>query len=119
MLDQKSKSKVIKKYQTHADDTGSTQVQIAIISTEIKRLVEHLKEHKKDHSSRLGLLKKIGERRRLLRYLEGENIEEFEKLVKELKLKVAKRFDKRRDALLEEPLLEKNEEEVEEDNVKT
>ncbi len=105
MLDVKTKARVIKKYQTHGEDTGSTQVQAAILSAEIKHLSEHLKIHKKDHSSRLGLLKKIGERRRLLRYLEGENIEAFEKLVKELKLKVAKRFDRRRDELSVDPLL--------------
>ncbi len=113
MLYQKEKEKIIKKFQTHAGDTGSTQVQIAILSEEIKRLGEHLKMHKKDHSSRLGLLKKIGERRRLLRYLERENEKEFEDLVKKLRLKVSKKIDRRKEALLEEEnssLPENNEE---------
>lgn len=105
MLDAKAKAKVIKKFQTHESDTGSSQVQIAVLSEEVKRLSGHLKTHKKDHSSRLGLLKKIGERRRLLRYLEREDAQEFEKLVKALNLKVAKKFDKKKGELLEEEAL--------------
>ena len=69
-------------------------MQIAILTEEIKQLTEHLKTHKKDFSSRRGLLKKVGERRRLLRYLERENPDSFEALVKRLKLKIAKRYDK-------------------------
>lgn len=88
MLDKKVKEKVIKKYATHAGDTGSTQVQVAILTEEIKRLTEHLKEHRKDHSSRRGLLKKVGERRRLLRYLAAEDLEAYQDLVKRLGLKV-------------------------------
>src|SRR3989338_10965370 len=88
MLDKKVKEKIIKKYATHAGDTGSTQVQVAILSEEIKRLTEHLKEHRKDHSSRRGLLKKVGERRRLLRYLASEDFDAYQDLVKKLALKV-------------------------------
>lgn len=88
MLDKKVKEKIIKKYATHAGDTGSTQVQVAILSEEIKRLTEHLKEHRKDHSSRRGLLKKVGERRRLLRYLASEDFDAYQDLVKKLGLKV-------------------------------
>ncbi len=88
MLDKKVKEKIIKKYATHAGDTGSTQVQVAILTEEITRLTEHLKEHRKDHSSRRGLLKKVGERRRLLRYLASEDLAAYQDLVKRLGLKV-------------------------------
>ncbi len=90
MLTRQKKKNVIKKFQQHGQDTGSTEVQIAILSSEINELVSHLKMHHKDQSSRKGLLRKIGERRRLLRYLEKENKESYEALVKKLKLKQAK-----------------------------
>lgn len=113
MLDKATKDKIIKKFRTHESDTGSSEVQIAILTEEIKELTEHLKTHKKDFSSRRGLLKKVGERRRLLRYLEHENPESFEQLVKKLKLKIAKRYEKKElpEALLEAGL--EGEEEVE------
>lgn len=87
MLDPKIKAKIIAKYGTHKDDTGSTPVQAAILTEEINRLTDHLKTHKKDHSSRRGLLKKVGERRRLLRYFASEDAEGYDKLVKSLKIK--------------------------------
>lgn len=87
MLDSKAKQKIIAKFATHAGDTGSTQVQVAILTEEINRLSEHLKLHKKDHSSRRGLLKKIGERRRLLRYFSSEDPSGYDELVKKLKIK--------------------------------
>ncbi len=90
MLAKDKKLSVIKKYQLHAGDTGSSEVQIAILSTEIDELAGHLKAHPKDHSSRRGLLRKVGERRRLLRYLKKENATSYEQLVKKLKLKQAK-----------------------------
>lgn len=92
MLSKKKKQNVIKKFQTHEGDTGSTEVQIAILTSEIDELALHLKSHQKDHSSRRGLLKKVGERRRLLRYLKRENAKSYEELVKKLKLKQAKQF---------------------------
>ena len=92
MLDKNKKQKIIKKFQTHEGDTGSSEVQIAILSAEIDELVDHLKAHHKDHSSRRGLLRKVGERRRLLRYLKQENIKSWEELVKKLKLKQAKQL---------------------------
>lgn len=92
MLDKDKKQKIIAKYRTHTGDTGSPEVQIAILSAEIEELIGHLKTHRKDHSSRRGLLRKVGERRRLLRYLQRENIQSFEKLVKSLNLKAAKQF---------------------------
>lgn len=94
MLSKKKKQNVIKKYQTHKGDTGSSEVQIAILTAEIEELVKHLKDHAKDHSSRRGLLRKVGERRRLLRYLKKENPKAYETLVKDLKLKQAKAFAK-------------------------
>lgn len=87
MLDPKAKQKIIVKFATHLGDTGSSPVQIAILTEEIARLTEHLKEHKKDQSSRRGLLKKISERRRLLRYYASEDLAGYEDLVKKLKLK--------------------------------
>lgn len=94
MLSKKKKQNVIKKYQTHKEDTGSSEVQIAILTAEISELTKHLKAHHKDHSSRRGLLRKVGERRRLLRYLKKENSKSYEKLVKDLKLKQAKALEK-------------------------
>ena len=90
MLDKNKKTRIIKKYQTHEGDTGSTEVQIAILTEELKELAEHLKAHHKDHSSRRGLLRKVGERRKLLTYLKKEDNKSYEDLVKKLKLKQAK-----------------------------
>lgn len=92
MLNKEKKQKIIAKFRTHAGDTGSPEVQIAILTAEIEELIEHLKTHRKDHSSRRGLLRKVGERRRLLRYIQRENAASFEKLVKQLGLKAAKQF---------------------------
>lgn len=87
MIDKAKKEKLIKKFQTHVGDTGSPQVQVAILTEEIKFLVEHLKMHKKDFSSRRGLLKKVGERRRLLAYLGREDPAAHDVIVAQLKLK--------------------------------
>ena len=87
MLTKEEKDKIIKKYKTHESDTGSPEVQIAILTAEIEQLTEHLKEHKKDFSSRRGLLRKVGMRRRLLRYLQKDNNKSYEELIKKLKLK--------------------------------
>ncbi len=92
MLDKKAKEKIIKKFRVHDTDTGSPQVQIAILTEEIKELTEHLKKHKHDFSSRRGLLKKVGERRKLLKYLQKENAEEFKELAEKLKLKIAQKL---------------------------
>ena len=90
MLAKDKKQAIIKKFQQHAGDTGSSEVQIAILSAEIDELALHLKQHQKDHSSRRGLLRKVGERRRLLRYLKKENPVSYEALSKKLKLKQPK-----------------------------
>jgi len=87
MLNKVEKDKIIAKYKTHASDTGSSEVQIAILTEEITRLTGHLKTHKKDFSSRRGLLKKVGLRRRLLKYLQKENEKSYDQLVKKLKFK--------------------------------
>lgn len=92
MLGKTKKQRIIKKYQSHEGDTGSSEVQIAILTAEIDELASHLKEHHKDHSSRRGLLRKVGERRRLLRYLQRENAKSYQELVAKLKLKQAKQF---------------------------
>jgi small subunit ribosomal protein S15 len=92
MLDKKDKQRIISKFRVHDTDTGSSQVQIAILTEEIKRLAEHLLGHKHDHSSRRGLLKKVNERRKLLKYLQKEDQEAFNELAKKLKLKIAKKM---------------------------
>jgi len=104
MLSPKKKQQIINKFKTHDKDTGSAEVQIAILSEEVKELTKHLQMHKHDHSSRRGLLKKLGERRRLLRYLEVENEESYKKLIEELKLKASKRSQ--REAEIKKILLE-------------
>ncbi|MBI4135883.1 30S ribosomal protein S15 [Candidatus Uhrbacteria bacterium] len=86
MLEKKKKEALIKKFATHAGDTGSPEVQIALLSAEIEELQEHLQQHKKDHSSRRGLLRKVSERRRLLKYLERESKDRTISLRKRLKL---------------------------------
>ena len=87
MLTKKEKDKLIEKFKTHKSDTGSSEVQIAILSEEIKRLTGHLQSHKKDFSSRRGLLRKVGLRRRLLKYLEKEDLKSYDNLTNKLKLK--------------------------------
>lgn len=115
MIDKKKKQQIIKKFAVHENDTGSAEVQIALLSEEIKNLTEHLKTHKKDFSSRRGLLRKVSERRKLLKYLQRENAESFYELVKKLKLKVVKQFEEPEKAMIDE-LTEGAEEIVEEDN---
>ena len=83
-LDAAKKAQIIKQYQKAEGDTGSSEVQIALLSTRISDLTEHLKTFKKDHSSRLGLLKLVGQRRRLMRYLKRTNRASYNKLIAEL-----------------------------------
>jgi len=87
MLDKKKKQRIIKKYQTHEGDTGSSEVQIAILNSEIAEIADHLKLHPKDHSSRRGLLRKVNSRRNLLKFLKKENLKSYEELTKKLKIK--------------------------------
>jgi len=83
-LDIGRKKEIIGKYQQHEGDTGSPEVQIALLTERINHLTEHFQVHKKDHHSRRGLLKLVGQRRRLLDYLKAKDIERYRNLIKEL-----------------------------------
>ncbi|MCL1823823.1 MAG: 30S ribosomal protein S15 [Oscillospiraceae bacterium] len=84
MLLKDEKSAVIEANRTHENDTGSPEVQIAILTKRINDLTEHLKEHKKDHHSRRGLLKMVGHRRNLLNYLMKKDIERYRAIIAKL-----------------------------------
>ena len=84
MIRKEDKTAVIEANRTHATDTGSPGVQVAILTARIKELTEHLKTHKKDHHSRRGLLKMVGHRRNLLVYLYNKDVERYRSLVKKL-----------------------------------
>ena len=86
-LPKEEKSSLIDEYKLHEKDTGSPEVQIAILSRRIADLTEHLQEHKKDHHSRRGLLKMVGQRRRLLNYLKENDLERYRSIVKKLGLR--------------------------------
>ncbi len=81
------KSKLIKEYEQHEKDTGSSEVQIAIFTKQIEELAKHLKKHPRDNHSRRGLLKMVTKRRRLLDYLKEENEKRYKKVIKKLKLR--------------------------------
>jgi small subunit ribosomal protein S15 len=81
------KKKVIDDYRLHEKDTGSPEVQIALLSSRIEYLTGHFKEHKKDHHSRRGLLKLVGQRRRLLNYIKEKDIERYRSVIKRLGLR--------------------------------
>ncbi|MEX5284238.1 30S ribosomal protein S15 [Selenomonas sputigena] len=87
MLTQEAKQKIIEDNAVHEGDTGSPEVQIALLTARIKYLTEHLKEHKKDHHSRRGLLKMVGHRRRLLSYLYSSDIERYRAIIAKLNLR--------------------------------
>ena len=82
-----TKEKIVGEYKLHDSDTGSPQVQIALLTTRIVELTEHFKTHKKDHHSRRGLLKMVSQRRRLLDYLKRKNIEQYHDVVNRLGLR--------------------------------
>ncbi len=84
MLTPEKKKDIIVKYQQHEGDTGSPEVQIAILTTRINELTEHFKTHKKDHHSRRGLLKLVGRRRALLNYLKNNDVNRYRKIVSDL-----------------------------------
>nr|WP_122011584.1 30S ribosomal protein S15 [Maliibacterium massiliense] len=86
-MDKDQKTGIITQYQTHEGDTGSPEVQVALLTERINHLNEHLKEHKKDHHSRRGLLKMVGQRRNMLNYLKKKDIERYRKLIAELGLR--------------------------------
>ena len=87
MLAKTKKQTLIKKYKTHQQDTGSPEVQVAILSEKIKDLTKHLGEHRKDVSSRRGLLQMVNKRRKLLNYLQKEDEKRYKKIIKALGLK--------------------------------
>lgn len=81
------KTEIIKKFKQHDSDTGSSEVQIAILSTRISNLTEHFKTHEKDHSSRRGLIKLVNQRRRLLGNLKKKDIKRYSKVIKDLEIR--------------------------------
>ena len=87
MLTRESKRQIIDKFRLHDNDSGSPEVQIALLTEKIKYLTEHFRVHKKDHHSRRGLLKMVGQRRRLLDYLKTSQIDRYRSIVKELGLR--------------------------------
>ncbi len=82
-----NKAKVIESFRLHEKDTGSADVQVAILTERINQLTEHLQKFKKDHSSRRGLLMMVGQRRRLLDYLHDKNLDRYQEVTKRLKLR--------------------------------
>ncbi len=86
-LDPEIKTEIIRKFQRHENDTGSPEVQIALLTARIKQLEEHFRVHKKDHHSRRGLLKLVGQRRKLLNYLRRTDFQRYRELVKALGLR--------------------------------
>lgn len=86
-LEKQEKQNIIKGYSRHASDTGSPEVQVAILSNRIAYLTEHFKTHKKDHHSRRGLLKLVNQRRRQLQYLQRVDTERYKELIKRLGLR--------------------------------
>ena len=85
--DPEAKLVIIEQYATHQGDTGSPEVQIALLTSRIKYLTEHLREHRKDHHSRRGLLQMVGKRRRLLNYLRKKDISRYRDLIASLGLR--------------------------------
>ena len=86
-IDTAARQDIIKEYATTEGDTGSPEVQVALLTARIKELTEHSREHKHDHHSRRGLLLLVGKRKRLLRYLESTDIERYRSLIKRLGLR--------------------------------
>ncbi|MBM7555390.1 30S ribosomal protein S15 [Halanaerobacter jeridensis] len=87
MLSQTKKQEIIEEYAVHENDTGSPQVQIALLTEKIKQLTEHLKDHKQDFNSRRGLEKMVGKRKSLLNYLENNDIEAYRELIDKLNIR--------------------------------
>ncbi len=85
-LNKEEKNEIVDKFALHEGDTGSPEVQIALLTAQIKDLSEHLKDHKKDNHSRRGLLNMVGKRRRLIQYLKGNEPERYDALSKKLKI---------------------------------
>jgi small subunit ribosomal protein S15 len=86
-LVKETKQSIISEYKIHDNDTGSPEVQVAMLTKRINQLTEHLKQHKKDHHSRRGLLKMVGKRRALLNYLKENDLERYKNLIEKLELR--------------------------------
>ncbi len=86
-LSNEMKREIIEENKLHDGDTGSSEVQVALLTRRIEELTEHFKTHKKDHHSRVGLLKLVGRRRRLLNYLQANEVERYREIVKKLGLR--------------------------------
>ena len=86
-LSNEKKQEIIKKYARDAKDTGSTEVQVAILTEEINNLTQHLKEHKHDYHSKRGLLKKVGKRKNLLNYLKNNDVNKYRETIEKLGLR--------------------------------
>ncbi|QFR23377.1 30S ribosomal protein S15 [Schleiferilactobacillus harbinensis] len=86
-LSQTQKNEIISKYAQHEGDTGSTEVQVALLTADINSLTEHMRVHKKDHHSYVGLMKKIGHRRNMLAYLRDNDVDRYRELIQSLGLR--------------------------------
>ncbi|OPA77642.1 30S ribosomal protein S15 [Paenibacillus selenitireducens] len=86
-LTQERKTQLIEEHRKHASDTGSPEVQVAVLTENIKNLTDHLRTHKKDHHSRRGLLKMVGQRRKLLAYLKNKDVRRYSALIEKLGLR--------------------------------
>ena len=86
-MDKEKKQEIISQFREHENDSGSSRVQVAVLTTRINELNDHLKRHQKDHHTRRGLLKLVGRRRNLLNYIRKRDIEEYRSLIEQLKLR--------------------------------
>lgn len=87
MLNKEEKTKIVNSFKVHPNDTGSPEVQIALLTNRINYLTEHFSTHKKDYHSRTGLMKMVGQRKRLLEYLKKQDVKRYETVIKKLKLR--------------------------------
>jgi len=87
MITKQEKQKIIGDFETHEGDTGSPEVQIALLTNKINELTEHLKTHRKDHASRRGLLKMVGTRSALLKYVSNKDVRRYQKIISRLGLR--------------------------------
>ena len=86
-MEKEKRQEIIEKYRVHGSDTGSPEVQVALLTERINELTEHFKAHKKDHHSRRGLLKMVGKRKRLLEYLKNQDVSRYTNLIGSLGLR--------------------------------
>lgn len=87
MLSKEHKTKIVKENQAHAQDSGSPEIQVALLTERINLLIKHFGTHKKDHHSRTGLMKMVGQRKRLLEYIKRKDVSRYERLIQKLGLR--------------------------------